>query len=133
MPRPGNVLGLVGANGVGKSTALKILGGKLKPNLGQFDNKSAPDWEAVIQYFRGSELQNYFTKILEDDLQAVVKPQYVDQLPKAIKGSENSVKALIEKQAQLDNLDDVLDTLELRRMLRPKATLPGLTESYRYL
>ena len=30
------VLGLVGTNGIGKSTALKILSGKLKPNLGRF-------------------------------------------------------------------------------------------------
>lgn len=35
-PRPGEVLGLVGTNGIGKSTALKILAGKLKPNLGRF-------------------------------------------------------------------------------------------------
>lgn len=58
MPRPGNVLGLVGTNGIGKSTALKILSGKLKPNLGRFDNP--PDWEDVIKYFRGSELQSEF-------------------------------------------------------------------------
>jgi ATP-binding cassette subfamily E protein 1 len=37
VPRPGQVLGLVGANGTGKSTALKILAGKQKPNLGRFD------------------------------------------------------------------------------------------------
>ena len=36
MPRPGEVLGLVGTNGIGKSTALKILAGKQKPNLGKF-------------------------------------------------------------------------------------------------
>ena len=112
MPRPGQVLGLVGANGVGKSTALKILSGKLKPNLGNWD-QNAPDWEAVVQYFRGSDLQNYFTKVLEDDLQAVIKPQHVDQIPKAIKGPDTSVKALLEKQSRLDNLDDAMEILEL--------------------
>jgi ATP-binding cassette subfamily E protein 1 len=56
MPRPGQVLGLVGTNGIGKSTALKILSGKLKPNLGRFDNP--PDWEEILKYFRGSELQS---------------------------------------------------------------------------
>ena len=35
VPRPGVVLGLVGTNGIGKSTALKILSGKQKPNLGR--------------------------------------------------------------------------------------------------
>lgn len=70
MPRPGEVLGLVGQNGIGKSTALKILAGKLKPNLGKFLNP--PDWTEILQYFRGSELQNYFTKILEDDLKVFI-------------------------------------------------------------
>ena len=56
MPRPGQVLGLVGTNGIGKSTALKILSGKLKPNLGRYDNP--PDWEEILKHFRGSELQS---------------------------------------------------------------------------
>lgn len=115
MPRPGQVLGLVGTNGIGKSTALKILSGKLKPNLGRHDNP--PDWEDVIKYFRGSELQNYFTKILEDDLKAVVKPQYVDQIPKAVRGSEKSVKGLLSATSSLGNLDQVLKVLELEHLL----------------
>lgn len=122
MPRPGNVLGLVGTNGIGKSTALKILSGKLKPNLGRFDNP--PDWEDVIKHFRGSELQNYFTKLLEDDLKAVVKPQYVDQIPKAIRAPDKSVKALIESRLSLNNLDQVVDTLGMR--LFDSCLLPGL-------
>uniref|UniRef100_A0A8P4KGZ1 ATP-binding cassette sub-family E member 1 n=1 Tax=Dicentrarchus labrax TaxID=13489 RepID=A0A8P4KGZ1_DICLA len=89
IPRPGEVLGLVGTNGIGKSTALKILAGKQKPNLGKYDNP--PDWQEILTYFRGSELQNYFTKILEDDLRAIVKPQYVDQIPKTVKGSVGSI------------------------------------------
>ncbi|KAH7328780.1 P-loop containing nucleoside triphosphate hydrolase protein [Stachybotrys elegans] len=115
MPRPGQVLGLVGTNGIGKSTALKILSGKLKPNLGRHDNP--PDWEDVIKYFRGSELQNYFTKLLEDDLKAVVKPQYVDQIPKAVRGTEKSVRFLIESRASLGNAQQVADVLELNHIM----------------
>lgn len=89
MPRPGNVLGLVGTNGIGKSTALKILAGKMKPNLGRFD--SPPDWAEILVHFRGSELQNYFTKILEDTLKATIKPQYVDHIPRAIKGKVGEI------------------------------------------
>lgn len=50
--------------------------------------QSPPDWQEILTYFRGSELQNYFTKILEDDLRAIVKPQYVDQIPKTVKVNE---------------------------------------------
>ena len=66
------MLGLVGTNGIGKSTALKILAGKLKPNLGRFE--SPPDWQEILQHFRGSELQNYFTRILEDNLKVRLTP-----------------------------------------------------------
>ncbi|XP_076316008.1 ATP-binding cassette sub-family E member 1-like [Tachypleus tridentatus] len=110
-PRPGEVLGLVGTNGIGKSTALKILAGKLKPNLGRFN--APPDWTEILAYFRGSELQNYFTKILEDDLKAIIKPQYVDQIPKAVKGS---VQQLLDKKDELRNQDSVCEMLDLKNV-----------------
>ncbi|KAL4914149.1 ABC transporter family protein [Aspergillus aurantiobrunneus] len=114
MPRPGQVLGLVGTNGIGKSTALKILSGKLKPNLGRYENP--PDWEEILRYFRGSDLQNYFTKVLEDDLKAVVKPQYVDQIPRAVKGPTKNVGDLIKARAQMDNMEETMNNLELRQV-----------------
>lgn len=54
---------------------------------------------------------DYFTKLLEDDLKAVVKPQYVDQIPKAIRAPDRSVEALIKGRAAMKNFDEVLDTL----------------------
>jgi len=75
-PRPGEVLGLVGTNGIGKSTALKILAGSLQPNLGNYE--APPGWKEILRFFRGSELQNYFTKLLENNLKALIKVQYVD-------------------------------------------------------
>jgi len=108
IPRPGEVLGLVGTNGIGKSTALKILAGKQKPNLGRY--VSPPDWTEILAYFRGSELQNYFTKILEDDLKAVIKPQYVDQIPRAVKGS---VQQLLDKKDELKKQAEVCNILDL--------------------
>jgi len=106
MPRPGQVLGLVGTNGIGKSTALKILAGKLKPNLGKFDN--APDWQEILAYFRGSELQNYFTKILEDNIKAIIKPQYVDNIPKAVKGSVEKILAQKDERKEQQRFKIVL-------------------------
>uniref|UniRef100_A0A672HAC2 ATP-binding cassette, sub-family E (OABP), member 1 n=1 Tax=Salarias fasciatus TaxID=181472 RepID=A0A672HAC2_SALFA len=111
IPRPGEVLGLVGTNGIGKSTALKILAGKQKPNLGKYDNP--PDWQEILTYFRGSELQNYFTKILEDDLRAIVKPQYVDQIPKTVKGS---VGAILSRKDDTETQDIVCEQLDLSHL-----------------
>ncbi|CAG8467900.1 597_t:CDS:10 [Ambispora gerdemannii] len=112
VPRPGQVLGLVGTNGIGKSTAIKILAGKLKPNLGRFDEP--PDWQDILKYFRGSELQNYFTKILEDNLKAIIKPQYVDHIPKAVKGS---VTKLIDGKLERNNKQEIIDALDLNDVL----------------
>lgn len=112
-PRPGEVLGLVGTNGIGKSTALKILAGKEKPNLGRFD-EAAPEWEEILKHFRGSELQNYFTKVLEDDIKAIIKPQYVDHIPRAIKGT---VTAILDRKNELDNIDAMLEDLDLKNVV----------------
>lgn len=120
-PRPGEVLGLVGQNGIGKSTALKILAGKLKPNLGRFNDP--PDWTEILTYFRGNELQNYFTKILEDNLKALIKPQYVDQIPKQIKGS---IRVLLDKKDERHVQEEICKMLDLTHIKdREIAALSG--------
>lgn len=111
-PRPGQVLGLVGTNGIGKSTALKILSGKLKPNLGKYD--APPEWVDILKHFRGSELQNFFTKVLEDNITAVTKPQYVDQIPRSIKVPNMTVGKMFDRQTELGNRDQLELDLELK-------------------
>uniref|UniRef100_M4DA75 ABC transporter E family member 2 n=1 Tax=Brassica campestris TaxID=3711 RepID=M4DA75_BRACM len=112
VPRPGQVLGLVGTNGIGKSTALKILAGKLKPNLGRFTNP--PDWQEILTHFRGSELQNYFTRILEDNLKAIIKPQYVDHIPKAVRGNVGEV---LDQKDERNMKAELCADLELNQVI----------------
>lgn len=114
IPRAGQVLGLVGTNGIGKSTALKILAGKQKPNLGRYDDP--PDWQEILKYFRGSELQNFFTKVLEDNIKALIKPQYVDHIPRAIKGKA-TVTELLDGKLERNNKEDIIDVLDLKEVL----------------
>ncbi|KAL7502909.1 hypothetical protein ACHAXN_001480, partial [Cyclotella atomus] len=127
MPRPGQVLGLVGTNGIGKSTALKILAGKMKPNLGRYD--SPPDWEEILVHFRGSDLQNYFTKILEDNIKATIKPQYVDHIPRAVKGLVGDILKQKDERStaeKWDCYDWATETAELKHVLdRDVAVLSG--------
>lgn len=54
---------------------------------------------------------DYFTKVLEDDLKAVVKPQYVDQIPRAVKGTQRTVEKLLKSRAQMDNYEEIVDVM----------------------
>ncbi|KAF8598900.1 RNAse L inhibitor-type ATP binding cassette protein [Ceratobasidium sp. AG-I] len=119
-PRSGQVLGLLGTSGIGKSTALKILSGKLKPNLGKYDNP--PDWEEILKHFRGSELRNYFTKVVKSDtFKAIIKPQYVDQIPRMIKG-KLSVSQMLDSKLEQYSKEDICRELELTNVLEREAS-----------
>ena len=112
VPSQGVVLGLIGQNGIGKTTALKILSGEIKLNLGNFENP--PDWPEIITHFRGSTLQEYFQKMSEGKLKVVHKPQYVDKIPKVVSGK---VDELLEKVDERDKFKEVIKQLELESIL----------------
>jgi ATP-binding cassette subfamily E protein 1 len=121
MPSPGTVLGLLGQNGIGKTTTLKVFSGEIKPNLGKFDDP--PDWPEIIQYYRGSSLQDYFQKMSEKKLKVSSKPQYVDKIPKAITGK---VGDLLEKVNERKQLDALAEVFELQKVWdRPLDVLSG--------
>jgi ATP-binding cassette subfamily E protein 1 len=115
IPSPGVVLGLLGQNGIGKTTAINILTGELKINLGKYDNP--PDWPEVIQHFRGSILQEYFQRMGEKRLKTVHKPQYVDKIPRIITGK---VGGVLEKVNERDKLKAVTEQLQLNTIWNRK-------------
>ncbi len=110
--RFGSVVGLVGQNGVGKSTALKILSGELKPNLGRIYEEIS--WDDVVDRFRGSALGEYFKKLIEKEIKVIRKPERIDLLPKAVKGS---VKDLLKRADERGVFDEVVEFLELGKIL----------------
>ncbi|MBS7610453.1 ribosome biogenesis/translation initiation ATPase RLI [Candidatus Bathyarchaeota archaeon] len=112
IPIPFHVTGLLGKNGVGKTTALNILAGIIKPNLGSWD--SPPEWPDIVKHFSGSVLQDHFKRIMEKKLNVVYKPQYVDRIPSAIKGK---VQELLDKVDERGVLKDVVESLELKPIL----------------
>lgn len=105
IPQRGKVTGILGPNGTGKSTAIKILSGSLKPNLG----KGAPPWDEIIQHYRGSELQGYMRGISQKDIRTAQKPQYIDAIPKAISGSARELLQNLDERGALKDLISKLD------------------------
>jgi len=109
VPSSGVVLGLLGQNGIGKTTALKILSGEIKLNLGKYEEPL--DWPQLIRHFRGSTLQEYFQELSTDKLRVVHKPQYVDKIPRAVSGK---VGELLEKVDERGKLETLTEELQLR-------------------
>ena len=57
--------------------------------------------------------------MLEDNLKALIKPQYVDHIPKAIKG-ELTVEQMLDSKEELGNKKLMCDELELNEVLTRK-------------
>jgi ATP-binding cassette subfamily E protein 1 len=88
-PRIGQVLGLLGSNGIGKTTVLQIMTTRIQPNFGNHEHP--PSWEEIIKYYKGTELRDYFQGYLDEKHKAALKPQYVEALPKAVKGKVDEI------------------------------------------
>ncbi len=109
VPVNGRVTGLLGPNGIGKSTAVSILSGILRPNLGK--NAS---WDDVFARFSGSALGDYLKKVAEKGVKTSYKPQYVDRIPKSYSGE---VRGLLEKTDERGALSDLVERLSLDKLL----------------
>lgn len=119
--KEGSVVGMLGPNGIGKSTILRILSGELKPNLGNYQEENS--WDDIIKFFKGSQTQNYFQKLSQNKIDVVHKPQMVDMLPRFVEGL---VHELLESVNQRRRLEEVVEALQLDTVMnREIANLSG--------
>ena len=116
VPIFGKVVGILGKNGIGKSTAIKILADVLKPNLGELDSKEV-DYNKLIEFFKGSEAQGFFEKVRDGKIKVAYKPQQVELIPKQAKGK---VKELLKKVDEVGKFDEIVEKLELSKLLDHK-------------
>ena len=112
VPKAGRVVGLLGPNGIGKSSAIKMLSGLEIPNLGDFEQKAT--WERVMEKYAGTELGDYLARVRDGKVKAVVKPQYVDKLGRVAKGT---VRDLLKKADERKVFDDLVGRFELEQVL----------------
>ena len=114
IPRENQVLGLLGANGVGKTTAIRILSGEVTPNLGEYQSEEEHD---LSTYFRGSELQTYFERMQSGSLKVIMKPQQITRIPTVIKGT---VAAVVEKMDERAVSEELIKALDMEAALPKK-------------
>jgi len=100
-PIPGEVVGLIGSNGLGKTTALMLLSGQTKPNLGK---RKKLDFSELITLFRGTELQNYLEKLMNKEIKVSYKLQRVDKIPDTYSGKVSKLLKRTDKRGILNEL-----------------------------
>ena len=112
-PKKGTVIGLLGRNGMGKSTIINILSGNIRPNLGKYDNNQLA-WDDILDNFRGTELKSHFEKISSGTLRVSIKPQLVYLIPKTFKGT---ARELLKKYDERQVFDTLVNDLGLTNIL----------------
>ncbi len=111
-PKKGEVVGLLGRNGMGKSTVVSILSGNLKPNLGNYENP--PEWDEILKSFAGTELKTHFEKIKNQEIKASIKPQQVYHVAEVFDGT---AKELLDKYDQRNVTQDLIRQLSLENSI----------------
>ena len=107
-PKKGEVVGLLGRNGMGKSTVINILSGSLKPNLGKYE--VPPEWDEILDYYSGTELKSHFEKIKNNQINVSIKPQQVYNIAGVFDGTS---KDLLEKYDDRGVSNQLIKTLSL--------------------
>lgn len=121
IPVPGKVTGLLGPNGIGKSTSVQILSGSLRPNMGELD-REVP-WKEILSHYAGTELFEYLRTVSEGRVRTATKPQYIDYIPRIFQGTVGQLLKTTDERGQLDRYVDAFSLSPL--MDRPIDSLSG--------
>ena len=102
-PSKDSIIGILGPNGMGKSTAFNILNGSIIPNLGEFESNECV-WEDVIETLPRGELRDFLADLNESTVKVALKPQYVDHIPKAFKGNVGKLLSSVNERGLYDEM-----------------------------
>ena len=106
-PRQEQIVGILGPNGIGKSTAINLLSGTFTPNLGDWSNES-PDWDEVSSTFPRGELRDYLGLVSTGEVSIAVKPQYIDKLPSIFDGEVSELLERVDDREEIEVFSEVM-------------------------
>lgn len=106
-PRQDKIIGILGPNGIGKSTAINLLSGSFRPNLGDWQ-QPPPNWEEIISTFPRGELRDYLSLVSEGQISIAVKPQYIDKLPQIFDGKVKDLLERVDDRGEMENLSELM-------------------------
>ena len=119
-PETGNVIGILGANGTGKTTAISLLAGEIIPNLGEWEEDG--NWDNVIDYYAGTDIQKHFIGLSDEKIRIALKPQYVDRIPKMFDGT---LRELLEKVTSPEKVNEFAEKINLTSLDKNLSKVSG--------
>ncbi|GMH61791.1 hypothetical protein TL16_g03337, partial [Triparma laevis f. inornata] len=118
--KSGDRVGLVGANGGGKTTQLKVLNGELEPTTGDVVKSSADLRVAVLRQEFVDELVP--ERLLKDEFMSVFKEE--NEIMESLRDSEQELEVADCDPADSDKMQDILDKMQ---RLQAKADAKDVT------
>jgi ATP-binding cassette, sub-family E, member 1 len=114
LPTPsfGKVTGILGVNGIGKSSAIKILASQLKANFGDWKRMDS-GYDDLIKFFKGTEAQGFFEKLKSGEIKVAYKPQQIDLLARSAKGKVIDLLKRVDEKGEMEKIADELALNEI--------------------
>jgi len=111
IPKKNTIVGLLGRNGIGKTTSMAILSGSLIPNLGILGQE---DKDKVIEKYKNTILGDYFKNLYNNKIKVSYKPQRVELIPQLYKGK---VYDLLKKVDEKNIAKELLKELGISHLI----------------
>ena len=94
IPTAGKIYGILGRNGIGKSTLVNILDGSIKPNYGKYDDTNIHN---ILSKQRGTVLYKYLVQLYDNKFKIKKKPQNVGNVKTTLSKKYVTVKKFIKQ------------------------------------